>query len=526
MPFPFLPELFSLLFHLLQCDVAAVQSNALHAAMDLVQAEGCSAAAAAPEPAASVSETLLNGSFNPLLRTIMLSGAVLESTRKEFAETFINEHVDLRSNVYVQLKSLCHLSPSDFAAQVKAHISSTAEPAGPTHLVQFMLQSDWKAELSKSWIVLPPADEEDDMMGMPAMSTGMSPAATQKIYGDIWIGLLKHKMSVDMYKEILVQLHSVIIPALPSPLLLADFLTDSYNIGGIVSLLALNCLFILISKFNLDYPSFFKKLYACCKPYVFHAKYRARFFQLVSLFLTSSYLPSYLVCAFVKRFARLSLTAPPAGAIFCIAMVYNLLRRHPVCRPLINRTLKTAPNADQAQPVKKGETRAVTEHIAGPLAPVGGGILASLANLQAARQKAAADGTLADPLNEPDENTALRLTMPVYQSPAPTQTLNEGRDPYLYEMEDPEESQAHDSSLWEIQSLTQHFSPTVSNLAKVFFTTHAPKKDLEMNKYIEQSYETVSNTNMRADKVCTIDLLLMHVTQTFFFSFLLLVHFF
>ena len=41
------------------------------------------------------------------------------------------------------------------------------------------------------------------------------------------------------------------------------------------------------------------------------------------------------------------------------------------------------------------------------------------------------------------------------------------------------------------QSLCDHFSPTVSNLAKVFFSTHAPKKDLEMNKYIQQSYDTL-----------------------------------
>lgn len=459
--------------------------------MDLVQAEGSSAAAAASDPSASAAETLSNGSFRPLLRTVMLSANVVETTRKEFATVFVNQHVDLRANVYVQLKSICHLTPADFAVQVRENVGAKATPAGPTNIVQFMLQSDWKADLSKNWIVLPAAggDDDEDMLAMPSM--GLSVDARKKLYGDIWMGVLKHKMSVDMYKDILVQLHSVIIPALPQPMLLADFLTDSYNIGGIVSLLALNGLFILISKFNLDYPSFFKKLYACCKPYVFHAKYRARFFQLVSLFLTSNYLPSYLVCAFVKRFARLSLTAPPAGAIFCIAIIYNLLRRNPVCRPLINRTLLTAPNAGQAQITKKGETKAATEHIAGPLAPVGGGILNSLANLLQARLKAQADGTLADPLNDAEENTSLQLTLPVYTAPPAEQSVSIGRDPYLYEMEDPEDSNAADSSLWEIKTLTDHVSPTVSNLAKVFFTSHAPKKDLEMNKYIEQSYETL-----------------------------------
>jgi hypothetical protein len=43
------------------------------------------------------------------------------------------------------------------------------------------------------------------------------------------------------------------------------------------------------------------------------AKQRARFFQLVDVFLSSSLIPAYTVAAFAKRFARLALTASPAG---------------------------------------------------------------------------------------------------------------------------------------------------------------------------------------------------------------------
>ena len=35
-----------------------------------------------------------------------------------------------------------------------------------------------------------------------------------------------------------------------------------------------------------------------------HVKYRARFFHLSDLFLSSTHLPEYLVAAFVKRLAR------------------------------------------------------------------------------------------------------------------------------------------------------------------------------------------------------------------------------
>ena len=49
--------------------------------------------------------------------------------------------------------------------------------------------------------------------------------------------------------------------------------------------------------------------------------------RLVDIFLASPLVPAYTVAAFVKRFARLSLAAPPAGAMLAIAFIHNLLRR-------------------------------------------------------------------------------------------------------------------------------------------------------------------------------------------------------
>jgi hypothetical protein len=47
---------------------------------------------------------------------------------------------------------------------------------------------------------------------------------------------------------------------------------------------------------------------------VAQARQRARFFELADVFLSSGLVPAYTAAAFAKRFARLSLTAPPAGA--------------------------------------------------------------------------------------------------------------------------------------------------------------------------------------------------------------------
>jgi U3 small nucleolar RNA-associated protein 19 len=64
-----------------------------------------------------------------------------------------------------------------------------------------------------------------------------------------------------MYQKILLGMHTQILPHVPHPLLLSDFLTDAYNQGGAVSMLALHGLFVLMSKHGLEYPNFYPR---CC----------------------------------------------------------------------------------------------------------------------------------------------------------------------------------------------------------------------------------------------------------------------
>ena len=49
------------------------------------------------------------------------------------------------------------------------------------------------------------------------------------------------------------------------------------------------------------------------------------------------------MAAFAKRLCRLALTAPPSGALFICALVFNLLRRHPSLAPLIHRAQAAVP---------------------------------------------------------------------------------------------------------------------------------------------------------------------------------------
>uniref|UniRef100_A0A8C5GGF3 CCAAT-binding factor domain-containing protein n=1 Tax=Gouania willdenowi TaxID=441366 RepID=A0A8C5GGF3_GOUWI len=159
----------------------------------------------------------------------------------------------------------------------------------------------------------------------------------KRVFERMWLGFLKYKLPSNMYKKILVILHDSILPHMSKPTLMIDFLTAAYDVGGAISLLALNGLFILIHQHNLEYPDFYQKLYNLLEPSVFHVKYRARFFHLANIFLSSSHLPVYLVAAFAKRLARLALTAPPTALLIVLPFIYNLIRRHPACRVLIHR---------------------------------------------------------------------------------------------------------------------------------------------------------------------------------------------
>ncbi|KAI9595054.1 CBF/Mak21 family-domain-containing protein [Syncephalis fuscata] len=159
----------------------------------------------------------------------------------------------------------------------------------------------------------------------------------RKAFEGCWLAYLKLPLTLELYRKILLIMHKRLIPFMAQPTLLMDFLTDSYNAGGAISLLALNGLFTLIHKHKLEYPDFYKKLYALFDRNLMHVKYRARFFRLAAIFLASTHLPAYLAAAFIKRMARLTLSAPPSGIAIIIPFIYNLLRQHPSCIVLIHR---------------------------------------------------------------------------------------------------------------------------------------------------------------------------------------------
>lgn len=159
-------------------------------------------------------------------------------------------------------------------------------------------------------------------------------------------------------KKVLQFIPTNILPNVTNPLRFSDFCTRAYDMGGVTSLLALHSLFILMTQHGLEYPKFYQSLYALIDSKIFYAKHRTRFFKLLVKCLSGSQmLPAYLIAAFCKKLCRCALNAPPSGALFVLALVSNLLRKHPECACLVHRHAKEMEDAyksTESDPVISG----------------------------------------------------------------------------------------------------------------------------------------------------------------------------
>lgn len=188
--------------------------------------------------------------------------------------------------------------------------------------------------------------DQDELREKPLWISGELPATAYKVsfklrYQKMFLAMMKvARLSTAQYKALLLILHKRIIPYLSSPACLMDFLTDAYDQeeDEIVPILALNSLWELVKAYNLEYPDFYTKLYSLLTPSILYTRYRSRFFRLCDLFLSSTHLSANLVASFIKKMARLALSAPAPGVVIVIPFIYNLLKRHPTCMVLVQRT--------------------------------------------------------------------------------------------------------------------------------------------------------------------------------------------
>ena len=246
--------------------------------------------------------------------------------------------------------------------------------------------------------------------------------AHKKVAQKTWLAILRRNLTKSRRKIILGLMSDRIAPWFLKIELLMDFLTDSFDVGGSTSLMALSGLFYLMQQKNLDYPQFYHKLYSLLDRNILHSKHRSRFFRLLDTFLASTHLPAALVASFIKRLSRLSLYAPPSGIVVVVPWIYNLLKGHPSCTFMIHRKTRHA---------REEETELYND----PFDP-----------------------------NEPD----------------------------------PMETDALESSLWEIQMLQSHYHPNVATIAK-FISEQFTKQAYNLEDFLDHSYGSMLEAELAKD---------------------------
>ncbi|KAG8985991.1 hypothetical protein FRB90_004314, partial [Tulasnella sp. 427] len=371
-------------------------------------------------------------------------GRVEVDIREKFVDVHLSVHDDIRWFFLREATNLVNAQGSDI--QVADNLLS--------YLERLMTMPTEAAEINAFWLPqfarstsnekakpgsLPLPEEDDDdwrkFFDEPDETTASTPSDKQKKkrinslslvaslhaleshrvqFSNCWASLVPHLASSSaLSARALSILHRGVLPHLTRPVRLMDWISSCVDFGGSVGLLALNGLFTMIKDYNLDYPDFYTRLYAFVDRNVLHVKYRARFFRLMDLFLSSTHLPVQLVSSFIKRLSRLSLNAPPAALIMLMPFVYNLMKRHPALMVMIHQ-----------------------DHI----------------------------DNYVDPFNQ-DE-------------PSPLLT------------------NAIASSLWELASFHNHYSETISTLAKLFSNPFT-KPPFLMEDFLDHTYTTLFETEAK-----------------------------
>ncbi|KAL8702496.1 MAG: hypothetical protein Q9201_004336 [Fulgogasparrea decipioides] len=337
------------------------------------------------------------GAFPSLVSKIIDSGTP-EAVREEFVEKYLQPYDDVRFYAFAGLSDACAGSLSEEVLD---------------HVISILAMLDLKVAEDKSMDDLYIKEQGKRRHKVHNL------AAHKKQAQELWLKILRSNLSRRQRKTVLNLMADQIVPSFTRLELLMDFLTDSFNAGGSISLAALSGLFHLMQEKNLDYPQFYTKLYSLLTSEILHSKHRSRFFRLLDTFLSSTHLPAALVASFIKRLARLTLFAPPAGIVVVVPSIYNLLKNHPTCTFMIHRR-------------------------------------------------------------------------PEYSD----FTSGEGMDdPFDMEEPDPMETDAIDSSLWEIHTLQSHYHPNVAAIAKIL-SEQFTKQAYNLEDFLDHSYSSMLNAEL------------------------------
>ena len=145
----------------------------------------------------------------------------------------------------------------------------------------------------------------------------------------------------DLLKNFLINLNKVFLNNVSNPLIFSDYLINKASKGNINKLedfdnkiFALSSLFILLTKYKLDYDKYYELLYKLISIKlnnltIFDSKYKNRILKILELSLKSSQIPLIIICSFIKKLSRISLISNDSNIISIITLIILTIQSHP-----------------------------------------------------------------------------------------------------------------------------------------------------------------------------------------------------
>ena len=289
-------------------------------------------------------------------------------------------------------------------------------------------------------------------------------------YQNIITNILNEKLlPLSIVKEFMKILNKKIIQNVTNPIIFSDYLikkTSEIEIKSIndfdIQIFGLSSLFVLLTKYNLDYDKYYELLYKLISQKfnfitIFDSKYKNRILKLLQLSLTLEQIPYIVICSFIKKLLRISLFSKVEIIYSLLSLVMKIIQLQP-------RTLNLIMNNKSKKILKKDiENNSIFLN--------------------------AGDGGNTDNLEEIkncislDEDKDIKIDN------------DKGYDNFDEKSIDPFNTNAENCSLWELYSFTRHYNMGIRKLVNRF-SRNFLAKEIEMEiKSQKDSYFDIKNLN-------------------------------
>ena len=161
-------------------------------------------------------------------------------------------------------------------------------------------------------------------------------------YQNIIINFVNEKLlPLSLIKEFMKILNKKIVQNVVNPIIFSDYLlnkTNEIKIKSIndfdIQIFGLSSLFVLLTKYNLDYDKYYELLYKLISQKfnsitIFDSKHKNRILKLLELSLTSEQIPYIVICSFLKKLLRISLFSKVEIIYSLLSLVMKIIQLHP-----------------------------------------------------------------------------------------------------------------------------------------------------------------------------------------------------